>query len=86
MTPAAAPTASMGMYQGIPLPQDPRRALTAQILPTMSGPPGVRLSMSSNRPGRYFGTDQVAPLRFPLTGSPGVNQPRDFETAAFKRN
>jgi hypothetical protein len=85
-TPATVPSASMGMYQGVPLPQDPRTALTRQILPAMSGPPGVRLSMSTNRGGRYFGTDGLPPLRFPLTGPPKVNQPTDLETAAFKSN
>lgn len=83
---AANPTANIGMYQGNGLPQDPRSALVGQILPTMSGAAGIRLGASTNRSNRYFGTDNMPPLRFPLTGPPSVNQQIDLETAAFKAN
>jgi hypothetical protein len=87
-TPVAtvAPTANIGMYQGNGLPQDPRGALVGQVLPTMSGAAGIRLGASTNRSNRYFGTDGMPPLRFPVTGPPRVNQPIDLETAAFKTN
>jgi hypothetical protein len=80
------PAANIGMYQGNGLPQDPRSALVGQILPTMSGAAGIRLGQSTNRSNRYYGTDDMPPLRFPLTGPPGVNQQIDLETAAFKAN
>jgi hypothetical protein len=81
-----ASIANIGMYQGNGLPQDPRSALVSQVLPTMSGAAGIRLGASTNRSNRYFGTDDMPPLRFPVTGAPGVNQQIDLETAAFKAN
>jgi hypothetical protein len=79
-------SAGIGMFTGIPLPQDPRNTLVKAILPTMSGDAGLRLSASTNRAGRYFGTDGMPPLRFPLSGEPKVNRPVDLEQAAFKPN
>jgi hypothetical protein len=84
--PRSTPQASIGAYTGIELPQDPRAILTAQLLPAMTGPPGLRLSESTNRQGRYFGTDIVPPQRFPLSGPPHANQPEELEAAAFKNN
>lgn len=84
---AGAATANIGIYQGHQLAQDPRAALTREILPTMSGAAGMRLAASTSGNSRFYrGTDQVAPVRFPLTGPPKVNQPKDLETAAFKPN
>lgn len=78
---------SIGMYSGYgALPQDPRTALTREILPGMSGPPGIRLSGSTDRAARYFGTDAVPPVRYPLTGPKTVNRPIDLEVAALKDN
>jgi hypothetical protein len=82
-----ASTANIGAFQGHDLPQDPRAALTREILPTMSGTPGIRLAASTAGNSQFYrGTDQLPPIRFPLTGPPKVNQPKDLETAAFKPN
>lgn len=87
---AALPQASIGQYTGVPLPQDPRQTLLDQLLPTMLGvgpsTAAVRLSASTDRCSRYFGTDGLPPLRFPLSGPPKVNQPEDLETAIYKNN
>lgn len=85
--PAAPPVANIGRFQGHQLPQDPRTALTREILPTMSGAAGMRLAASTSGNSRFYrGTDGMPPIRFPLTGPPKVNQPKDLETAAFKPN
>lgn len=88
---AGAPAqASIGQYTGVPLPQDPRQTLLDQILPTLLGvgpsTAAVRLSASTDRAHRYFGTDALAPLRMPLSGAPHINQPDDFEQAIYKPN
>lgn len=75
---------SIGMFTGQPaLPQDPRKAMVEQILPTMTGPIGLT---EAPQPGEYFGTDVVPPIRFPITGPPGVNQDFQLETAPLKNN
>lgn len=84
--PGAAPPASMGMYTECELPQDPRAGLLRQIVPAMTGPPGIRLARPIGGAGRYFGTDGLPPLRFPLSGPPHVNQPVDLEQAIYKPN
>ena len=88
--PTRSAQVSIGAYSECPLPQDPRAALLAQFLPTMTGAgpssAGVRLAASTDRAHKYFGTDGLPPLRFPLSGSPTVNQPGDLETAIFKNN
>ncbi len=82
--------ASIGMYSECPLPQDPRHTLLDQLLPTMLGvgpsTAAVRLGGSTDRAHRYFGSDEIPGLRFPLAGAPTVNQPQDLETAIFKPN
>jgi hypothetical protein len=71
----------MGMYAGNPpLPQNPRVVLVDQLHESLMGPPGIRLAMSTNRGGRYFGTDAVPAPRYP-TGPPKVNRPQDLEMA-----
>jgi hypothetical protein len=78
------------MYAGCPLPQDPRATLLANILPTALGvgpsTAAVRLGESTDQPRKYFGTNGLPPLRFPLAGPPKVNRPEDLETAVFKNN
>lgn len=87
---AEVPQASIGRFTGVPLPQDPRRALLDQLLPTQLGvgpsTAAVRLGASTDRAHRYFGTDALPPLRFPLSGPPKVNQPEDLEQAIYKPN
>ena len=84
------PQVSIGQFTGVPLPQDPRAGLLAQLLPGLTGAgpesAGVRLSASTDRSHRYFGTDALPPLRFPLSGPPHVNEPVDLETAIYKNN
>lgn len=74
-------TLPIGMYAGNPpLPQQPRVVLVDQLHESLTGPPGLRLSASTNRTGRYWGTDAVPAPRYP-TGPPRVNRPEDLELA-----
>jgi hypothetical protein len=87
---AEVPQVSIGRFAGVPLPQDPRRVLLEQLLPTQLGVgpsiAAVRLGSSTDRAHRYFGTDGLPPLRMPLAGPPHANQPEDLEQAIFKPN
>jgi hypothetical protein len=60
--------------------------MVRDILPGLSGPPGIRLAQSTDRAARYFGTDAVPTTRYPLTGPKQVNRPVDLEVAAIKSN
>jgi hypothetical protein len=77
----------IGMYsEAGPPPQDPRSVLLRDRIPTLTGPPGLRLADSNNPSGSYHGTDLVPPVRFPLTGQPDINQQENFEQAWLKDN
>jgi hypothetical protein len=74
-------TLPIGTYAGQPpLPMTPRVALTDQLIESTMGPPGIRLSMSTNRAGRYWGTDAVPAPRYPERQL-HVNQPQHLEVA-----
>lgn len=81
---------NIGEYADQQLPQDPRATLLANLLPTQLGvgpaTAAVRLSASTDRANRYFGTNRLAPLRIPLSGPAHINQPEDFEQAILKPN
>jgi hypothetical protein len=89
-TPAPPPQVSIGQYAECPLPQDPRATLLSNLLPTQLGLgpsiAAVRLGASTDRPAHYYGTNRLAPLRYPLSGPPKINQPEDLETAIYKPN
>jgi hypothetical protein len=76
-----ARTLPIGSYAGNPpLPMTPRTVLVDQLHESLAGPPGIRLSGSTNRAGRYFGTNAVPAPRYPSTRLK-VNQPEHFEVA-----
>jgi hypothetical protein len=79
-------TLPIGMYAGQPpLPQQVRVHLVDQLHESLAGPPGPRLSQSTNRNGKYWGTDVVPAPRYP-TGPPKskANRPEDLEMAPIQ--
>jgi hypothetical protein len=79
-------TLPIGMYAGqAPLPQQARVVLVDQLNDSLMGPPGIRESLSTNRTGKYWGTDVVPAPRYP-TGSAKskANRPEDIEMAPIQ--
>lgn len=75
-------TLPMGMYAGNPvLPQQVRVTLVDQLHDSLTGPPGILESQSTNRAGRYWGTDAVPGPVFPAAPSKKVNRVVDVEMA-----
>lgn len=75
------PRQPIGVYSGQPpLPATPRVTLTEQLLDSLRGDPGIRLSESTARNRRYTGTDAIATPSYP-TGPPRANRPEHLEVA-----
>ena len=68
-------TIPIGWWAGNPpLPLDASVTIFDQRQQSMLGPPGIRLGSSSDRSGRYFGTDTV-----PAAIYPGARANRDVD-------
>jgi hypothetical protein len=75
-------TLPIGSYAGNPpLPMTPRTMLVDRTHDSLMGPPGIRLSMSTNRAARYWGTNAVPSVLYPDQQRPKANRPELLEVA-----
>jgi hypothetical protein len=81
---ALTPKANIGAYSAQQLPQDPSSVLQAQLLPSLTGPVGLREAGWYR--GRFYQGAALPPLRFPLAGASHVNQSYQLEDGIKKVN